>query len=57
MPDDKSRKEATGTEHHSKTKGALIGGAVGGAIAGKKGAVAGAAIGARKQHKKNERGE
>jgi outer membrane lipoprotein SlyB len=42
------------SEHHSKAKGAILGGLAGKAIAGKKGAVAGAAIGAEKQHKKNE---
>ena len=41
-------------EHHSKLKGAVIGGAAGEFIAGKKGAAIGAAIGAEKQHKKNE---
>lgn len=44
-------------EHHSKLKGAVIGGAAGGFLAGKKGAAAGAAIGAEKQHKKNEEGK
>jgi outer membrane lipoprotein SlyB len=40
--------------HHSKAKGAVVGGAIGGVLAGKKGAAAGAAIGAEKQHKKNK---
>jgi outer membrane lipoprotein SlyB len=49
MADDKRQ-----GEHHSKLKGAIIGGLAGKAIAGDKGAAAGAAIGAEKQHKKNE---
>jgi outer membrane lipoprotein SlyB len=44
-------------EHHSKLKGAAIGGAVGDFVAGKKGAAIGAAVGAEKQHKKNEEGK
>ena len=44
-------------EHHSKLKGAAIGGAAGEFIAGKKGAAIGAAVGAEKQHKKNEEGK
>ena len=47
------RKDAN-IEHHSKAKGAIIGGLAGKAIAGKKGAIAGAALGAKRQHTKNE---
>lgn len=44
-------------EHHSKAKGAVIGGAIGDAVGGKKGAAVGAGVGAWRQHKKNEREE
>ena len=57
MADDNKNKDLSQEEHHSKLKGAAIGGAVGGFLAGKKGAAAGAAIGADKQHKKNEEGK
>ena len=52
MGDDK-KTNPTGSEHHSKVKGAVVGGAVGGILAGKKGA----AVGAEKQHRKNEKEE
>jgi outer membrane lipoprotein SlyB len=55
--DNKDKDSAQEPEHHSKLKGAAIGGAAGEFIAGKKGAVIGAAIGAEKQHKKNENGK
>jgi outer membrane lipoprotein SlyB len=57
MADDKDKDLSKEPEHHSKLKGAVIGGAAGGFLAGKKGAAAGAAIGAEKQHKKNEEGK
>jgi hypothetical protein len=41
--------------HHSKLKGAVVGGAAGAAVAGKKGAVAGGALGALHQHHKNKK--
>lgn len=40
--------------HHSKMKGALLGGAAGAVIGGKKGAVLGAAVGAEAQHHRNK---
>ncbi len=55
--DNKNHDLSQQPEHHSKLKGAAIGGAAGEFIAGKKGAVIGAAIGAEKQHKKNEEEE
>ena len=49
-------KKATG-QHHSKAKGAAIGGVVGKLVGGgKKSAAAGAVIGAEKQHRKNKEG-
>jgi uncharacterized protein YcfJ len=56
---DKTKNDAsdTGTEHHSKAKGAAVGALAGGMLGGKKGAAAGAAIGAEKQHRKNENEE
>lgn len=44
-------------KHHSKAKGALIGGAGGAVVAGKKGAAVGAAGGALVQHHKNKKAE
>lgn len=41
--------------HHSKLKGALLGGAAGAVIGGKKGALLGAAVGAEAQHVKNKK--
>ena len=41
--------------HHSKAKGALVGGVAGAAVAGKKGAIVGAGIGAAVQHHKNKK--
>lgn len=40
-------------KHHSKVKGAVVGGVAGHMIAGKKGAAVGAAAGAAHQHHKN----
>jgi hypothetical protein len=53
---------ATGTaqpaeKHHSKLKGAAVGGAGGAVVGGKKGAAAGAAGGAMVQHHKNKKAE
>ncbi len=39
--------------HHSKTKGAVVGGATGAVVGGPVGAVAGAAVGAEVQHHRN----
>ncbi|MFL5437344.1 MAG: hypothetical protein ACJ784_22745 [Myxococcales bacterium] len=44
-------------KHHSKAKGALVGGAGGAVVGGKKGAAAGAAGGALWQHHKNKKAE
>ena len=41
--------------HHSKLKGALVGGAGGAMVGGKKGAIVGAAGGAIYQHHKNKK--
>jgi len=41
--------------HHSKAKGALVGGVAGAAVGGKKGAVVGAGIGTAVQHHKNKK--
>jgi hypothetical protein len=41
-------------QHHSKLKGAVLGGAAGALIGGKRGALAGAAIGAAAQHHRNK---
>jgi outer membrane lipoprotein SlyB len=59
MFDKKKRDESSDVkpEHHSKLKGAAVGGAAGDMIAGKKGAAVGAGLGALRQHKKNEREE
>lgn len=47
---------AAGTvKHHSKAKGAVVGGVAGHVVVGKKGAVAGAAAGAAVQHHKNKK--
>ena len=40
-------------KHHSKLKGAVVGGVAGHMVAGKKGAAVGAAAGAAHQHHKN----
>jgi len=42
-------------KHHSKAKGALVGGAGGAVVGGKKGAAVGAAGGALVQHHKNKK--
>lgn len=44
-------------KHHSKLKGAAVGGVGGAVIGGKKGAAAGAAGGALWQHHKNKKAE
>jgi hypothetical protein len=44
-------------KHHSKAKGALVGGAGGAVVGGKKGAAVGAAGGALYQHHKNKKAE
>jgi hypothetical protein len=44
-------------KHHSKAKGALVGGAGGAVVGGKKGAAVGAAGGALVQHHKNKKAE
>lgn len=44
-------------KHHSKLKGAAVGGAGGALVGGKKGAAAGAAGGALYQHHKNKKAE
>ncbi len=44
-------------KHHSKLKGAVVGGAGGAVVGGKKGAAAGAAGGALWQHHKNKKAE
>ena len=49
--------QGTAMQHHSKAKGALVGGAAGAAIGGKKGAIGGAVIGAEVQHHKNRKAE
>ncbi len=41
--------------HHSKAKGALVGGAAGAVVGGKKGAVIGAGAGALIQHHRNKK--
>ena len=41
-------------QHHSKLKGALVGGAIGAVMGGKRGAVVGAAAGAALQHERNK---
>lgn len=45
--------QTTTPKHHSKTKGAVVGGAAGAVVGGPVGAVAGAAAGAEVQHHKN----
>ena len=42
-------------KHHSKVKGAIVGGAAGAVVGGPVGAVAGAAVGAEVQHHKNKK--
>ncbi len=42
-------------QHHSKVKGALLGGAAGAVVGGKKGALVGAAVGAEVQHHRNKK--
>ena len=49
--------QATPPKHHSKAKGALVGGAGGALVGGKKGAAVGAAGGALVQHHKNVKDE
>ena len=44
-------------KHHSKAKGALVGGVAGHMVGGKKGAVAGAATGALVQHHRNKKAQ
>ena len=44
-------------KHHSKLKGAVVGGAGGAVVGGKKGAAVGAAGGALWQHHKNKKAE
>jgi Trk-type K+ transport system membrane component len=44
----------TPAKHHSKLKGAMLGGVAGAMIGGKKGALLGAAAGAEAQHVKNK---
>ena len=44
-------------KHHSKAKGALVGGAGGAVVGGKKGAAVGAVGGALVQHHKNKKAE
>lgn len=47
--------QAQPEKHHSKLKGALVGGAGGAVVGGKKGAAVGAAGGALVQHHKNKK--
>ena len=47
----------TGEKHHSKLKGAVVGGAAGAVVGGKKGAAVGAGAGALYQHHKNKKAE
>lgn len=44
-------------KHHSKLKGAVVGGAGGAVVGGKKGAAVGAGAGALYQHHKNKKAE
>ncbi len=46
---------APAEKHHSKAKGAVVGGTAGAVAGGKKGAAAGAAGGAMVQHHKNKK--
>jgi hypothetical protein len=60
--DQTSGSNASGTtqaapKHHSKLKGAAVGGAGGAVVGGKKGAAVGAAGGALVQHHKNKKAE
>ncbi len=48
-------REQTAPKHHSKAKGAIVGGAGGAAVGGKKGAAVGAAGGALYQHHRNKK--
>jgi len=48
---------ASSMKHHSKAKGAVVGGVAGHMVGGKKGAVAGAAVGAGVQHHKNKKAQ
>ena len=56
--EDKAQQDTTAQQpekHHSKAKGALVGGAGGAIVGGKKGAAVGAAGGALVQHHKNKK--
>jgi len=59
LADDKTAQDTTQApeKHHSKAKGAVVGGAGGAVVGGKKGAVAGAAGGALVQHHKNKKAQ
>ena len=59
LADDKTAQDTTqpAEKHHSKAKGAVVGGAGGAVVGGKKGAVAGAAGGALVQHHKNKKAQ
>ena len=57
LADDKTAQDTTqpAEKHHSKAKGAVVGGAAGAVVGGKKGAAAGAVGGALVQHHKNKK--
>jgi len=60
LADDKTAQDNStqpAEKHHSKAKGALVGGAGGAVVGGKKGAAVGAAGGALVQHHKNKKAE
>lgn len=57
QPPDQAENNAPVEKHHSKLKGAAVGGVGGAMVGGKKGAVIGGAGGALYQHHKNKKAE
>jgi uncharacterized protein YcfJ len=60
LADDKTAQDSTTQpveKHHSKAKGAVVGGVGGAVVGGKKGAAVGAAGGALVQHHKNKKAQ
>lgn len=55
LADDQAATAQKQPKHHSKAKGAIVGGAGGAVVGGKKGAAVGAAGGALVQHHKNKK--
>jgi hypothetical protein len=55
--EDKAASERPAPKHHSKLKGAVVGGAAGAVVGGKKGAAVGAVGGALYQRHKNKKAE